>query len=223
VIECVYNQIKMIQLLVLSLTTLVISYVATIPPGPLSVFAVHTTLQKGFKLAFLIAIGGVICESIYALLAVEGIVFFDKYPTVAFWFQAVVTILLYGIGLFTFFKKEEEINEEKISVTNWVSSILKGFSLSLFNPALIAFWILILINYKSYSYLTISSLSQKIFFVLGAGTGTFLLVLTYIFIANKKRNLIYKYLTNRMLNKIVGGIFIGLGIWQTINLLMGNP
>ena len=39
-------------------TTALISYVATIPPGPLSVFVVHTTLQRNLKIALWVAVGG---------------------------------------------------------------------------------------------------------------------------------------------------------------------
>ena len=201
------------------LTTAIISYVATIPPGPLSVFVAHTSLQKNIKISVWVAMGGVFCESIYALLAIQGIVIFDQYPSAERLIQWGVIGLLLAVGLVTFFQKTSIIKHEKIGLNNLIVSFFKGISLSLFNPALLPFWLVVLIEYRKHDFLTILSQSDKAFFVLGAGTGTFLLVFTYAFIADKKREQIYKYLTDSRLNKVMGGIFIGLAVWQFINLL----
>jgi threonine/homoserine/homoserine lactone efflux protein len=198
--------------------TAIISYVATIPPGPLSVFVAHTTLQKNIKIALWVALGGVFCESIYAFLAIEGILIFDKYPILTYWMQRAIIGLLLLVGTFTFLQKSAAIESTKVSLDNRFLSFLKGISLSLFNPALLPFWLVVLLSYKKYSYLTISSNVEKLAFVLGAGTGTFLLVYTYALVADTKRDLIFKYVTDSRLNKVIGSIFIGLAILQWINL-----
>lgn len=189
------------------------------PPGPLSVFVVQTTLQKNVKIALWVILGGVLCESTYAYLATEGVMLFDKYPTVEYWIHWAIIGSLLIIGIVTFFQKSPEIKHKDISVNNLFLSFLKGVSLSLFNPALLPFWIIILLEYKHHNFLKITTLSEKIPFVLGAGTGTFLLVYSYTFIANKKRDLLFKYLTDSRLNKIMGSIFIGLALLQLINML----
>jgi threonine/homoserine/homoserine lactone efflux protein len=207
------------QIIVIYFITLIISYIATIPPGPLSVFVVHTAIQKNLKIALWVAIGGVFCESIYAFLAVIGLQIFIKYPLINYWVQWIIIVLLIGLGIFTFFQKTQEIKQEKIAVNNRILSCLKGTSLSLFNPALLPFWLVVLIEYQKKDFLKINNYLTKVAFVLGAGTGTFLLVFTYAFIAYKKRNLVYKYLTDSRINKIIGAIFFGLGIWQLANML----
>jgi threonine/homoserine/homoserine lactone efflux protein len=198
--------------------TAIISYVATIPPGPLSVFVAHTTLQKNIKIALWVALGGVFCESIYAFLAIEGLLIFDKYPILTYWMQRVIIGLLILVGSFTFLQKSAAIESTKVSLENRFLSFLKGISLSLFNPALLPFWLVVLLSYKKYSYLIVSNSIEKTLFVLGAGTGTFLLVYTYAFVADTKRDLIFKYVTDTRLNKVIGLIFIGLAILQWINL-----
>jgi threonine/homoserine/homoserine lactone efflux protein len=208
-----------LKLLIIYFVTAIISYIATIPPGPLSVFVVHTTLQKNIKIAFWVMLGGVLCESTYAYLATEGVMLFDKYPMVEYWIHWAIITLLLIIGMVTFFQKSAEIKHEKIAVSNRFVSFLKGISLSLFNPALLPFWVVVLLEYKHREFLKITTISEKTFFVLGAGTGTFLLVYSYAFIANKKRDLVFKYLTDSRLNKIMGSIFIGLAIWQLVNML----
>jgi threonine/homoserine/homoserine lactone efflux protein len=209
-----------LKAIIIYLTTAIVSYIATIPPGPLSLFVVHTTLQKSIKIALWVALGGVFCESIYAFLAMQGVMIFDKYPMVEYWIQRAIIALLLVVGTYTFFQKSEEIVKEKVLVHNKLLSFLKGISLSLFNPALLPFWLVVLIEYRSNEILKINETIEKFAFVLGAGTGTFLLVFTYGIIADKKRNLVYKYLTDSRLNKVMGIIFIGLAIWQLTNMLL---
>lgn len=202
--------------------TLAISYIATIPPGPLSVFVVHTTLQKNIKTALWVTLGGVLCESTYAYLATEGIMLFDKYPKINFWINWAIVAILLTVGIGTFFQKASELKEERVLINGRFVSFLKGISLSLFNPALLPFWVVVLLEFKNYEFLLISSVAEKISFVLGAGTGTFLLVYTYSFIAEKKRNIVFNYLSDSRLNKLIGGIFISLAICKLASILMGS-
>ena len=199
-------------------STALISYVASIPPGPLSVFVVHTTLQRNLKIALWVAVGGVFCESCYAYLATESVVIFDAYPKVKFWMQWAIIAFLLIVGTVTFFQKTAKIQAQNVSVNGRLFLFLKGISLSLFNPALVPFWVVVLLSYQKYDFLKIESLTEKISFVLGAGTGTFLLVYTYAFIAHLKKDLVFKYLTDSRLNKIIGGIFILLAAWQLMSM-----
>jgi threonine/homoserine/homoserine lactone efflux protein len=209
-----------LKLIFIYFSTAIISYLATIPPGPLSVFVVHTTLQKNIKIALWVAFGGVLCESIYAFLAVKGILIFDKYPQIEYWIQLAIIVLLLTIGTFTFFQKSEAIKQENVLVSSRLLSFLKGISLSLFNPALLPFWLIVLLEYRKRDWLKICSSYDNLAFVLGAGTGTFLLVFTYALVADKKRNLIFNYLTDSRLNKVMGCIFICLAIWQLAGMIL---
>jgi threonine/homoserine/homoserine lactone efflux protein len=205
--------------LIIYFVTAIISYVATIPPGPLSVYVVHTTLQKNLKMAMWVALGGVLCESVYAYLATAGIFVFDKYPAVAMAMKWGIIGLLVLIGTITFFQKPAHVEHETVSAKGWVFSFFKGISLSLFNPQLIAFWVVVLLAYNGYELLKINSLNEKIFLVLGAGTGTFGLVYTYASLANQKRDIVFKYLNDNRLNKLIAFIFWGLAVVQLVNLL----
>ncbi len=202
--------------------TAIISYVATIPPGPLSVYVVDTTLQRNIKIALWVAFGGILGEMSYSYLAIEGVMIFDKYPTVVHWIQWAIIVVLLVVGIITFFQKNTKIESENIAVKGRLLSIFKGISLSILTPALFPFWIVVLLEYKKYDFLKISSISDKISFVAGAETGTFLLVYTYAFIANKKRDLIFKYLSDNRLSKLIGCIYIGLAVWQIVNVVMGG-
>jgi threonine/homoserine/homoserine lactone efflux protein len=209
-----------LKALIIYFITAIVSYIATIPPGPLSVYAVHTTLQKNIKTALWVALGGILGEMGYTYLAIEGVMIFDKYPTVVFWIQWGIIVLLIMAGLFTFFQKDEIIENEKVEVKGKFLSIVKGITLSLLTPALFPFWVIVLLEYKKYNFLTINTFWDKIIFVAGAETGTFLLVYTYAYITERKRNTIFKYLTDNRLNKLMGCLYIGLAVWQLVNMVM---
>ena len=166
-----------------------------------------------------VALGGVLCESAYAYLATAGVSIFDKYPAIAMAMKWGIIGILILVGTITFFQKPAQIKPEEVSTQGRVFSFFKGISLSLFNPQLIAFWVVILLAYNGYDFLKIETLTERIFFVLGACTGTFGLVYTYAYIANRKRNFVFKYLNDSRSNKLIGLIFLGLAVLQLVNLL----
>jgi threonine/homoserine/homoserine lactone efflux protein len=204
------------------LITFIISFLGSIHPGPLNLSVIQITLRKNFSLGLLMALGGVIPEIIYGHLAVEGVMIFEKYPVI---FQimkwAVVPILLImGYLELTKRKKNNNINDyafEEISTKKW-ETISKGFFLSLFNPQLLPFWIVILVNYQNYEYLKISELSDKIWFVLGTSTGAFTLNYVYAHIASVKRDQIFRTLNQNRFEQLIGWTFVGMGILQIAKL-----
>jgi threonine/homoserine/homoserine lactone efflux protein len=200
------------------LITFFISFVGSIHPGPLNLSVIQTTLQKGFYPALLIAFGGVIPEIIYGYLAVEGVLIFEKYPVVFNVMQWAVVPILLGLGIQQIIasrKTKQEINYSKTTD----SSSIKGFLLSLFNPQLLPYWIIILINYQNYNFLKISELSDKLFFVLGTSTGAFALNYVYAYIAHKQKERIFKYLNQSRFEQIIGWTFVLMGLLQTIKLV----
>jgi threonine/homoserine/homoserine lactone efflux protein len=201
------------------LITFLISFVGSIHPGPLNLSVIQTTLQKSLSAALLMALGGVIPEIIYGYLAVEGVMIFEKYPIVFKVMQwAVVPILLFlGIQqIIASRQTKKEINSADLVPSMGVS---KGFTLSLFNPQLLPYWIVILVNYQNYESLRISDLSDKILFVLGTSTGAFTLNYVYAYIAHTQREKIFKYLNQNRFEQIIGWTFVGMGLLQIVKLV----
>jgi threonine/homoserine/homoserine lactone efflux protein len=202
--------------------TFIISFLGSIHPGPLNLSVIQITLRKNLSLGLLMALGGIIPEIIYGYLAVEGVMIFEKNPLL---FQimkwAVVPILLImGYLELTKRKKNSNVNDyafEEISSEKW-KTISKGFFLSLFNPQLLPFWIIILVNYQNYEYLRISGLSDKIWFVLGTSTGALALNYVYARIASVKREQIFRTLNQNRFEQYIGWTFLGMGILQIVKL-----
>ncbi|PWK17467.1 threonine/homoserine/homoserine lactone efflux protein [Arcicella aurantiaca] len=202
------------------LLTFFISFVGSIHPGPLNLSVIQITLKKGLSIGLLMAFGGVIPEIIYGYLAVEGVMIFEQYPTVfTFMNWAVIPILLVLGFIQIYSPKTNKTEITKSSDTHHFNNIGKGFFLSLFNPQLLPFWIVILVNYQNYELLKINSLTDKIFFVLGTSLGAFALNYVYAYIAYKQRERIFKYLNQNRFEQIIGWTFIAMGLLQGIKLL----
>lgn len=200
------------------LITFIISFVGSIHPGPVNLSVIQTTLQKGFYSALLLAFGGVIPEIIYGYLAVEGVILFEKYPksfNVLAW--AVVPILLgLGIQQIIYSRKPKQV-EKSLKIAKGTAS--KGFLLSITNPQLLPYWIVILINYQNYNFLKINDLPDKISFILGTSTGAFALNYVYAYMAHRQREKIFKYINENYFEQIIGWTFVLIGLFQSIKLV----
>ena len=202
--------------------TFIISFLGSIHPGPLNLSVIQITLRKNMILGLLMALGGIIPEIIYGYLAVEGVTIFEKYPLIfqAMKWAVVPILLIMGYLELTKKKKNKTINDyafEEITSEKW-QTISKGFFLSLFNPQLLPFWIVILVNYQNYNLLKINELTDKIWFILGTSLGAFTLNYVYAHVANIKREQIFGLLNQNRFEQIIGWTFVGMGILQIIKL-----
>lgn len=204
------------------LVTFFISFVGSIHPGPLNLSVIQITLRKSLSGGLLMALGGIIPEVIYGYFAVEGVIIFEQYPIVFEAMKWATVPILLGMGFLELTKKQKNNNVtdyafEKVSSENW-RIFSKGFFLSLFNPQLLPFWIIILVNYQNHESLKVSELSHKIWFVLGTSTGAFTLNYLYAHIAAVKREQIFKTLNQNRFEHLIGWTFVAMGIIQVLKL-----
>jgi threonine/homoserine/homoserine lactone efflux protein len=201
------------------LITFIISFIGSIHPGPLNLSVIQTTLQKSLSAALLMALGGVIPEIIYGYLAVEGVMIFEKYPVIFQAMQWAVVPILTFLGIQQIIASQK--TKKEISPTDLVlpNGVMKGLLLSLFNPQLLPYWIVILINYQNYEDLRIKDLSDNISFVLGTSTGAFALNYVYAYIAHTQREKIFKYLNQNRFEQIIGWTFVGMGLLQIVKMV----
>lgn len=201
------------------LLTFFISFIGSIHPGPLNLSVIQITLKKGLGIGLLVALGGVIPEVIYGYLAVEGVMIFEQYPTVFTIMQWAVVPILLVLGYLQINSSKTNKTEIKNVESNHINSVGKGFFLSLFNPQLLPYWMVILVNYQNYELLKINTLTDKLFFVLGTSTGAFALNYVYAYIAYKQREKVFKYLNQNRFEQIIGWTFILMGLLQGVKLL----
>ena len=200
------------------LITFFISFVGSIHPGPLNLSVIQTTLQKGFYSALLLAFGGVIPEIIYGYLAVEGVMLFEKYPEVFNVMTWTVVPILLGLGIQQIIhsRKPKQI-KKPLKIAE--GTITKGFLLSITNPQLLPYWMVILVNYQNYNFMKINDLSDKLSFILGTSTGAFALNYVYACMAHRQRERIFNYINESHFEQITGWTFVLIGLFQSIKLV----
>lgn len=197
--------------------TFFISFVGSIHPGPLNLSVIQTTLQKGLYPALLLALGGIIPEIIYGYLAVEGVIIFERHPTVfnAMTWATIPILFVLGVQQIITTRKPKPLR--RTSTHHQGTS--KGFLLSITNPQLLPYWIVVLVSYQNYEFLTVRDFFDKIFFVLGASSGAFALNYFYAYLADRQREKIFGYINQNRFEQIIGWTFIGMGLLQLIKLV----
>ncbi|MCB9250964.1 MAG: LysE family transporter [Flavobacteriales bacterium] len=181
-----------------------ISFWGSIQLGPVNVCVIQTALNSGKKSALLVAAGGTVPEFIYAIIAIAGTDYIERFSGFMYFFKWSIVVLLLILGIYYLLKP----NQVKEIPPGSGASFTKGFSLAMMNPQLLPFWIAVLIYLKDFVDLESGDLfSPYISFVLGTGLGAFLILYTFTHLAIKYRNYLSKVLKNN-LNKWVGILFI---------------
>ena len=197
------------------ITTLFISFLGSIHPGPLNVSVVEITLKNSLKAGLIMAFGGIIPELLYSWLAVEGIMFFQRNELIFNIIRWFLVLILVVMGIKTILSKNRKIVDKNIIA----NSFIKGFILSALNPQLLIFWLLIVVYFQSFQSLEIITSFDKIYFIFGAGAGAFLLNYLYSFWAFAKKDFIFKHINERFFNLLIGGSFIAMAIFQLYKLI----
>ena len=205
--------------MVILFTTILVSFLGSVHPGPLNVSVVSTALEKGKKGAIYLAIGGIIPEFIYSTIAAEGVMYFLRnllFFNLLRW--AMVIILLYFSATILWNQTARSIKKPEIKAGKL---FLKGFILSILNPQLLLFWMLIVLYYQSFNLLKMSTHFDTVMFVLGTGIGAFLLNFVYAQWAVSYKDFIFKNIKMVTLRQITAISFIIMAIFQVYKIFFG--
>jgi len=197
-----------------------VSYLFSLPPGMISLNVLQTTIQKGLLSAFWLAVAAVIVESVQAFVGVKFSEWINQHENLKLGLKVFVipVFLLLGIGNVVIGIKTIR-NKDKVSLQpqKTIGSFWKGLIVSALNPVAIPFWV-VWATGISEKNLLIMETSHILVFVFGTTLGTLACLMTYAVLSAviAKRILVVKV----WLNIIIGVLFIGLSIAQTVNVLI---
>ncbi|MVM36805.1 hypothetical protein GO730_02500 [Spirosoma sp. HMF3257] len=209
-------------MLLLFLLVSSISFAGSIHPGTVNLAVVQTTLSQSRRAGLWLAFGGSLPEIAYSSLAAGGLMLI---PTNSSWMTvlayAPIPVLL-GAGFAAFRQKPVVLNESVAhtrSLPFW-----KGVALGGTNPQLLPFWSAVWL-YLSRATIgsqmvipTGQSASQWVF-ALGTAAGAFGLLVVVVWLTDWQRQRIVQYLNGPWINRLTGGFFMGMALWQTIQVL----
>ena len=198
--------------------------VLSITLGPAFFTIIQTSIDRGFRSAFLIAVG-VITSDLFIIsisfFGLSAVIETGKNQTCAGIIGGVILIMY---GVFTFFKKPEilkrrsSLSPRPSKDVNAITFLAKGFFLNLLNPFIIIFWLTIL-GYISQMAQYGKLEETTIVFLSGTLLTVFSMDVLKSFIGFK----IKKYLKPRiqlLINRIVGISLVVFGLVLIIRLLI---
>lgn len=185
--------------------------------GPLGLLSIQRTINKGWKIGFLSAVGAVASDLVYSSLAILGISFIDSYVerhrcfingfTGILFFIIGINILSSGLEKR---KIKEDIEGEKIH------PFFLHFFVGLSNP--MTFLIFFSIFTKIGIYVDGATLLQHMIFVISIFTGSsFQWLITTNLIERTKNN--YKFESFIFLDKVIGMAIILFGVFSILKAI----
>lgn len=197
---------------------LVISFVASIPLGPVNLSVAQASLNHSQNVARRIAIGSSLVELFYCILAVGGVQLLGDDKEVTYWIRIASIPVLLGLGLFNLLKKIDT-SAPPPPAKSGQGSFWLGVSLNLVNPMLLPFWIGAGTMLRANQLIT-SDWDHLLFFTVGVAIGTYLLLMTVARIAHTQKHLLSPMVLKRV-NRGVGVLFLVLAAIEIGVLLRG--
>lgn len=198
---------------------LVISFVASIPLGPVNLSVAQASLNHNRNVARRIAVGSSVVELFYCALALGGVQLLGSDKEVTFWIRIVSIPVLLGLGLYNLLKRIDLDAPQTVGKGKpgqgafWV-----GVSLNLVNPMLLPFWL------GAGTVLRANNLIESqwdllVAFTLGVAIGTYFLLMTVAQIAHTQKHLLSPVVRKR-LNRGVGVLFLLLAVVEIVSVFV---
>ena len=117
--------------------------ILSVAVGPVFFALVKTSLQKGFKAGVFVAMGVSVSDMCYIVLAYLGVSQFFNSPLVKEQMAFVGGLVIITFGIVTIITKPKgyDENDQKMTRSNYVKQMFKGFLINAINPAVLLFWL----------------------------------------------------------------------------------
>lgn len=175
----------MTHLLLLFFATITAAILASAPPGLLNVNAAKISVEKGKRNGVMFGFGIAVMVMIQAYLAVRIAKFLSRNPEVVEGLMKAAVAIFAILAIFFFMKaKKEKKKEDVLKKGNVGNSFSKGMFLGALNLLQIPFYSGLNSFFHSQDIMNFE-VTDEIFFITGAGLGTFLVMYLYVFYFNK--------------------------------------
>jgi len=168
--------------------------VVSVPIGPLSLTVINTALQKGFRAAFVVGLGGVLGEALYAAIMLAGHSSLVERPHFVTLFRFVALAVMVGVGVrYLFYRPEKLASSAAIAdkvEKRWhhPRDFLLGFALTISNLLLIVLWATLVTLLFAHEWVQPSwqSRSACLLGIFAGGTIWFLLLAYFVSRAHRR-------------------------------------
>ncbi len=192
-----------------------ISFAGSIPPAGVNLTAIHISIEQGKTEALWFSFGAIIIEGVLCFVALRFASFIASHQEIDFWIRwiAVPVFLIMGVAtIWHAAEKPKDVEVKPIQKNHWwKNNFTYGMFLCGINPMQVPFWLVWGTYFYSKGWLPYDLLSTLIF-VIGAVSGTYLLLYLFIEYAAKVLTRILKGSLSG--KRLIGYVFIGLSLLQ---------
>lgn len=185
--------------------------------GPVFFSMIKTSIEKGFKAGFSLAIGVVFSDIIFIVLTLFSAQFVDYNSEYNQYVSIIGGLFLFGIGLYYIFNKVKVSYDisENIQVRKR-GYLLKGFLMCLLSPSTLMFWIMVGGIISGQLHYTMSE--KVVFFIIAMTTQLSVDCLKTYYAAKLRYRIKEKSIQN--LNKIAGVVILVFAIRLFIEVII---
>ncbi|MDO7742455.1 MAG: LysE family transporter [Pedobacter sp.] len=185
--------------------------------GPVFFSMIKTSIEKGFKAGFSLAIGVILSDIIFISLTIFSSQFVDYNSTYNIYIGIIGGLFLLGIGLYYLINKVK-VNYEtsEIIKVRKRGYIIKGFLMCLLSPTTLMFWIMVggIVS----GQLHYEMAEKVVFFIVAMATQLFVDFLKTFYAAKLRYKIKEKNI--RVLNRIAGCVIIIFAIRLFIEVVI---
>jgi threonine/homoserine/homoserine lactone efflux protein len=208
------------SLLAIFFSTLLISFIGSLPFGPINLVMIDTTLKNGLRTSVWFALAAALVEMPQAFVALQGSTWLKQLIYDSPWVKIAGFVFFVVLGSLFFFKKNHSTDLKMESPKR--AFFAKGLAVAALNPQAIPFWVIVLAVLPIPGWFSINlehSIPFVLLFSLGAAGGKLGALL--LFGALSERIIHRSNLIHRHLHRIIGIILISVGLFQGILALVG--
>ena len=197
------------SLILYFLISFIISAIGSLPTGLITLTVMQRTVEAGKKAGYMLSFGATVMEFVYTYIALYGLTFFQESVATNYYMQVFATVVFFAFGIYNFFKESQPPTTLKNDYDYF--DFGRGFLVATMNVLIIPFWLFIALWLSGYD-MTFDSQANIIVFSIGSALGALAVFIGYAELGHYILARIGKIV--QYTNKIVGVIFVILGIYQ---------
>ncbi len=215
--------------MLLFLTVCGISFLGSVHPGPVNLAVLQITLGQSRRAGAWLALGGSLPEVAYSSIAAGGLMLLPAGSDWLMWLNYAAIPILLGAGIAAFRQKpmvlaavsgSDTLDSARVSSKR---PFLTGLVLAGTNPQLLPFWSAVWLSLRGTRMIPVDKAAGSVWvFAAGTATGAFALLLGIVWLADRYRQRVARYLSGQWLNQLTGWLFIGMAGWQAVRLFMNS-
>ena len=192
-------------------------FVVAVPVGPVNLTVVNQALRRGFGTAFLVGVGAMCAETLYAGLMLWGHASILDSRRVVFVMRVIAVVVIGIMGIRYLFFKSARVGDSEATVQKlderWhhPQSFFLGFALTISNLMLVVVWATVVTLLYAHDWVVPTRPSRLLcaLGVLSGGSAWFLLLAFFVSRAHRR----VKDQTLTALVRCCGVLFLGFAGW----------